>query len=271
MMIDIVREDFITCDTFQWLAEDLGLSFSLTHEVPDLISRIRSQTRTVNVLTHRSDGCILSPGQTYHPRPMERTEDFTWHNIPSNIKCWFAQNCDVRDDRLTPIPIGVENDEWSLPARKKEIMLTLGKLGVRKCGLVYLNVNPVTNFDRPHIYHLFSGKRWCTVEYGRHGVDFESYARKIWTHKFVFAPEGNGMDTHRIYEALYLGSFPIVRRRVFTEFFATMLPFLVIDHWEQVTEDFLNDKYLELSSGEWNWEALKLSYWKKLIQEKLNA
>lgn len=268
-MIDIARKDLITGDGFRQIAKTTGLIYVSTHELPDLISKIRSQTRTVNVLTHRSDGCILPLGQTYHPRPMERTEDFTWHNIPSNIQWWFAQNCDVWDDRLVFIPIGVENDEWSLPARKKEIILTLRKLEVRKRGLVYLNVNPVTNFIRPHIYHLFSGKKWCTVEYGKHGVDFENFAQKIWSHKFVFAPEGNGMDTHRPWEALYLGSYPIVKRRCFTTEFAKHLPILVVDSWEQVTRELLEAKYQEFSHRNWDWGALKMDYWKNLIENKL--
>lgn len=270
-MIDITTKDWVTCDTFQWLAEDLGLSFSPTHELPDLISKIRREGTTVSVLSHRSDGCIVSPGQVFHPRAMDRDLDVEWRDIPSNIKCWFAQNCDAWDDKLIPIPIGIENDHWTREQRKKEILLALRKLEVEKHGLAYLNVNPVTNFTRPYAYHLFSGKKWCTVEYGKNGVDFDNFARKLQTHKFVFCPEGNGMDTHRPWETLCLNSYPIVRRRRFTEAFAELLPIVLIDDWEEVTEDFLNNKYLELSSKEWTWEALKLGYWEKLIREKLDA
>jgi len=270
-MIDIVREDLMSCDTFQWAAERLGLIFVQTHEVRELISRIRHQSASVSILSHMSDGAILSPGQIFHPRPMARDLDFEWQDVPSSVRFWFAQNCDVKDDRLIPIPIGVENDHWSRPARKKEIILTLRKLEVEKHGLIYLNVNPVTNFVRPHLYRLFSGKKWCTVEYGKHGVDFNNFAQKVWSHKFVLCPEGNGMATHRPWESLYLNSYPIVRRRCFTEAFAKHLPMVLIDNWEEVTEDFLNTKYIELSGRDWNWELLKTGYWENLMREKLNA
>ena len=271
MPIDLGRGDLINCDAFQQLAEDLGLVFSPTHEVSGLISRIRGQAKTVNILTHRSDGCILNPGQVYHPRPMERTEDFEWQDIPSNIQWWFAQNCCVEDDRLIPIPIGVENDAWANPQQKKETILSLRRMEVRKRGLVYLNVNPVTNFDRPKLYEFFGDRSWCTVEYGKNGAGFDNYARKIWTHKFVLCPEGNGQDTHRPWESLYLNSFPIVWRRRFTEEFSKYLPILVIDDWEQVTASFLGEKYQEFITREWRWETLKMGYWRNLIQEKLNA
>ena len=79
------------------------------------------------------------------------------------------------------------------------------------------------------------------------------------------------MCTHRIWDALYLGSFPVVRRRVLTEFFAKFLPFLIVDAWEQVNEQFLLDKYREFISREWHWEVLKMSWWENLIREKLSA
>ena len=90
-------------------------------------------------------------------------------------------------------------------------------------------------------------------------------------HKFTLCPEGNGMDTHRPWETLYLGSFPIVTRRRFTEFFAEQLPFLIIDDWKQITKEFLDRKYEELIKRKWNWEALRINWWENLIREKLSV
>ena len=41
--------------------------------------------------------------------------------------------------------------------------------------------------------------------------DIEEYERDLLTSNFVLCPEGNGIDTHRVWEALYSGSIPIVR------------------------------------------------------------
>lgn len=263
------REDLITGDKFKLIAEKLDLAYVITHELPAFLSKIRLNPADISLISHRSDGCILPQGQVFRPRPMERDLDFTWYNIPINVKFWFAQNCDVRDKRLFPIPIGVENDEWTSPQRKKEIIIRLANIDVEKRGLAYLNVNRVTNFERPPLYQLFQDKAWCTAEHGKNGVNYENFAQRIWTHKFTFCPEGNGMGTHRPWEALYLGSFPIVRRRVFTEEFSKYLPFVLVDDWEGVTEEFLMDKYKEFTKKKWNYDALKISWWESLIKSKL--
>ncbi len=270
-MINIMDADLITGDKFKLIAEELGLAYVSTHELPDFLSKIRQNPADVSLISHRSDGCILPQGQVFRPRPMERDLDFEWYNVPINIKFWFAQNCNVRDKRLVPIPIGVENDEWTLPQQKKEIIIKLANIEVKKPGLAYLNINRATNFERPQLYQLFADKEWCTAEHGKNGVSYDNFAQKIWTHKFTFCPEGNGMGTHRPWETLYLGSFPIVRRRVFTEFFAEQLPIVIIDDWSQITEEFLHMRYSELTRRKWNYEALKMSWWRELIQERLHA
>jgi len=48
------------------------------------------------------------------------------------------------------------------------------------------------------------------------------------------------------------------------------LPILFVDNWESLTEDYLNMKYDEIMSKEYNLEKLKIDYWKKFILEKLN-
>lgn len=271
-MIDISKEDMITGDKFERIAERLGILFAITHEVSDVITSIRQQFVEASILTHSSIGAILPPGMEFKPRDVERFEDFEWdEDVPKNIKYWFAQNVVMKDARLIPIPLGVERDHWSLPQRKKDVILALRNQEVAERGLAYLNVNPETNRWRARLYELFGDKEWCTVEHGKNGSHFDNFAQKIRTHKFTLSPEGNGMDTHRTWEALYLGSYPIARRRRFTEEFAKQLPILVIDNWEQVTKDFLNAKYLEMSHKEWNWEALKIGYWEDAIRNRVNA
>ncbi len=263
----LVKEDLITGDKFKRIAEELGLVYVETHKLGEVL--LKYPQKPINIISHRSDGCILNPGQTFKPRPMERNLDFEWTDVSSNIGVVFAQNCDVVDDRLIPIPIGIENDEWTSPQKKKEIIISLANVEVKKPGLAYLNINRATNFERPQIYHLFEGEPWCMTEYGKNGDDYTRYARMIRSHKFTFCPEGNGMDTHRPWEALYLGSFPIVRKRVFTMFFARFLPFVVIDNWKQINEQFLRNKYQEFIGRKWHWETLKMGWWENLIREKL--
>ena len=52
---------------------------------------------------------------------------------------------------------------------------------------------------------------------------------------FVPCPRGNGLDTHRIWEALYLGAIPVVLN---SDRFAALegWPILFIEEWKEIIE-----------------------------------
>lgn len=256
----LLRADLIDGDQFERLAGKYGLAYIETHEA-------RNRKLSGCILTHNSDGCILPQGKTIQPNLSDiRTVDYNWP-APDGVRVWFAQNADVRDERLIPIPIGLERDRWFPYLRKKQVIITLPS--VAKTGLLYLNFNPCTHWFRLALYERFGNKAWCTIEPGHNGVGFLNYARQIKRHKFVLCPDGNGMDTHRTWEVLYLGSYPVVGRHVFTEEFAKILPLLIVDDWDAVTESYLHSTYEDFVSREWHWEALKIDYWERLIREKV--
>ena len=256
----ITRENMIDGDVFEQLARELNLVYISTHDLKNQVNTLRSKPGEVNVLSANSDGCII-------PRGMDsRWYDFVWDDMPGNVNHWFAQNAHVGDDRLTPIPIGLECDRWHPPSEKKDAILSILSAPVVTVdeNLVYLNLTERTplRFD---VYKWFSDVSWCTAE---PRSDFSHYAHQLSTHKFVFSPDSNGMDCCRTWEALYLGSFPIVERHYFTEEFAKQLPLLIVDDWPSITESFLDDKYAEFTSREWNWAALGVQYWRDLMKEK---
>jgi len=65
-----------------------------------------------------------------------------------------------------------------------------------------------------------------------------------YTHKsyFVLSPRGYGEDCHRFFESIYLDSIPIVKRTntVFDKLYY-VFPCLVVDDWNEVTKDFLEE------------------------------
>lgn len=249
-------------DAFERLARKHGLFYATTHKLCSerQIDEIATLPEPVNVLSHNSDGGIPAPGTQLS------WFDFIWSEAPDNIGHWFAQNCDVRDERLTPIPIGLETDRWHPPSMKKDVILATS--GAGRDSLVYLNhtVRASHRTARKVILDLFADKLWVTFEQGR---SFEHYARQLARHKFVFSPDGNGMDCVRTWEALYLGCYPIVERHVFTEEFAKILPILIVDDWMAVTDDFLLAEYERMSAQSWRWDALTVDYWDELIGSKI--
>jgi len=251
---------------FEALARRLGLVYVETHDLPRRIEDIWRMGRVV-ILSHNSDGCIVPPG----PGRSIREYDFVWQGIPDNIIHWFGQNVDINDARLTPIPIGLERVRWYPQLHKHEAMLSRAtpRAAERPPGLCYLNANTRIRVQREELYRRFEGQDWVTAERGQNGIDFPHYARQLASHKFVLCPDGNGMDTHRTWEALYLGAFPIVQRHRFTEEFARLLPLVIVDDWGQVTREFLDSKYAEFVGRLWNLAPLTLSYWEYLIRSYL--
>ena len=61
-----------------------------------------------------------------------------------------------------------------------------------------------------------------------------------------------------------MGSIPIVKKEFALNEFKD-LPILFIDSWDEISEEFLNKKYDEITTAQWNMEKLKFSYWKDKI------
>ena len=187
-------------------------------------------------------------------------------NIPTNVKHWFSQNVCVKDDKLSSLPIGLENNKWYPEEHKKVRMLKKLQTAKSYRNLVYINHNTQTNPERMIPYDLLKDKPFSTVAWGFNPRNFDAYIDNIYNHKFVVSPPEHGVDTHRKWETLYLGSIPIEKRCPNNTFYED-LPICFVDSWDQVTEDFLNDEYKRITDKQWNLDKLKMSYWSTLISK----
>ena len=97
-------------------------------------------------------------------------------------------------------------------------------------------------------------------------LNFENYIDNIYNHKFVICPEGNGIDTHRKWETLYLKSIPIEKRCINSSFYED-LPICLVNDWSEITEEFLNKEYNRISNSTWNLNKLDMFYWKNEINK----
>jgi hypothetical protein len=126
-----------------------------------------------------------------------------------------------------------------------------------------MNFKIQTNInERPKVWDLFKDKSWVTAEI--HKGILDSYFENLISHKFALAPEGNGFDTHRVWEALYLDCIPIVKKAKWNKQFRDF-PICFVDDWEQVTERFLNDEYKRIKSINFDKNKLNFEYWKNKI------
>lgn len=258
------REELIDGDGFEQIAKELGIVYC------EGIG-INNSLDNKFVMYHNGDGCILPSGLIRKPMNEDRFYDLHWDTIPDKLKMMFSQNVGVDDERIVCLPIGLERSRWFRNLDKHGKILDMMRLQPQRDKLIFLNINPHTNlFSRPPLIEAMKDNVWCTIDNRPNGADYNEYLHKMKEHKFVFSPEGNGLDCHRTWEALYMGAYPVMERNVFAETFAKELPILIVDKWEDVTEEFLNEQYEIINNTEWNWDMMKLSYWKDFISNTIN-
>lgn len=95
------------------------------------------------------------------------------------------------------------------------------------------------------------------------------YFNKLRCTKFVPAPEGNGLDTHRFYESLLMGAIPIVIDLKPMQKLFEGLPVLAIDSWKVLTIEFLENVYEKMHdrTKKYNWSLLTSKPWLDEIEK----
>lgn len=226
------------------------LLYTDTWQLEEFIQLLPTKGRYV-LVTHNSDINIY---------------DSTIDKIPHNI-VFFSQNKCTNSKRVNALPIGLENDRWFPEVCKKEKILQKNASEIKPENLVYINHAIWTNPDaRKPVYDHFIDKTWATcVENCQNGINFDDYINAIEQHFFIVSPPGNGIDCHRTWEALYCNRVPIVIRNCNTDVYDD-LPVLIVDSWQEITEDFLRSKMKYFIETEFNFEKLKFQYWETMIR-----
>ena len=92
--------------------------------------------------------------------------------------------------------------------------------------------------------------------------------KKTQEYKFVLESFGRCLDGYRVWEALLVGTIPIVFDSSIREIYDD-LPILVIDGFDKLNEEYLNAKYEEIiSRTDYKFEKLYMDYWSDIILKK---
>lgn len=230
--------------------KDVNIVYTHTMYVKQLFQLIASDYRQFVIISHNSDINI--------------DESFI---VPKSVLKWHSQNVNVNNSTVDSIPIGLENDRWFVKDRKREKMQDRLNQAKGCRNWVYMNFNINTNPKaRQSVHDLFKNSRFVTVDMHENGFNFDKYLDNIYHHRFVLCPRGNGMDTHRTWESLYMNTIPIERRNNNNQFYRN-LPICFVDSWDEVTEEFLEREYIRIKSKDWKVEMLTFEYWKNKIRE----
>lgn len=225
--------------------KNYDIVYTNAHYIDKLFIELNKTDKKIILITHNSDLNI-----TILP--------------PKNVIKWYAQNVNIVDDRIESIPIGLENNRWFKEINKKGKIMNKLKENKNFKNLLYINHNINTNRkEREEPYKIFNDKNWVTLQKGFNGEDYNRYIDNIYNHKFILCPEGNGIDTHRTWECLYMNTIPIEKININNKYY-TNLPILFVKNWKEITEEFLINEYIKLSSYN-NLEELLYEYWKNKI------
>ena len=226
-----------------------------------------------------------------HESDIGITDHFT-NDIPHNLKKWFAQNVECQHPKVESVPIGSVSSTWIGEKEKAynteyidwlepiHQYIQVPESGKEKqfINLVYMNFAIWTNpTHRKEVYDYFKDMDWVTTREGTlstqqymtstNAIKMDKYYEELYNHKFTISPLGNGVDCGRVWQAICVGTIPIIPNHRNLDFYKE-LPILIYDNIEEITESYLNDKWEDMSNKKYDLSKATVSYWSKRINQE---
>lgn len=170
---------------------------------------------------------------------------------------WYGTNMNFIHKKVDCIPLGLENTNWK---RVKTHLIEKHNKN-KKNKLLYLNFNTATHSSRTHNLNKLLERGFTLNK----KLPWDDYINDLSQHKFCISPRGNGIDCHRHWECLYLGVIPIVEKSIVIDSIKE-LPLLIVDNYNEITTEYLNKKYDEMTKKNYCLEKLDINYWINKIE-----
>ena len=233
----------------------------------------------LNKINHKF---ILVTGTSIKTCPVEVLDQISFFKLINNkyLIRWCSQNNVIKNyPSIIQIPLGLDyhavyNDtkKWEKiadgksPADQEKFMINVihnSKPFYERINKIYVNFE--ISADR------FGQRKDCLKKISPFLL--EMYQQKLkrtqtWInttkYTFVLSPYGQGMDCHRTWEALILGSIPILKSTEFVNMFKD-LPVLLVDDWSDINQQLLDDTIEKFKIMTLNYDKLTLEYWKQIV------
>lgn len=215
-----------------------------THDAHKFIKMGINTGQKLTLVTHNSD--------------MPVSEALGSREMPYNLT-WYSTNVDIEHPQIRSIPIGLENPEWHQELGKLCKIHTLRNQNNNKSIFCTAMFNPGTYPKRLNDYKYFADKHWCKSRNTLNGAYFDQYIVDLQRSVFAVCPRGNGIDTHRFWEAQYLKTIPIVEDCINIRFYKDKVPMVIVQDFEEVNEKFLLERLENM--GDYSHDVMDMSYW----------
>jgi hypothetical protein len=202
--------------------------FVFTHDLEDFYNKFENNLKDKVIISHNSDHGI---------------------EYVKNVRFHFGQNCIVNNLKLMALPIGIENSQWF----DHNIFYEVRKINIMKSKHIYFYFNLNTHPSRHECYNKLKDKLEWNVKRNK-----KEYFIELARHKYAICPRGNGLDTHRLWECLYLNVIPIVIKSDYPN--TNNLPIIVLNSWDEI------DKINNYSFTYQCTSKLTLGFYKEMIE-----
>jgi hypothetical protein len=239
--------------------ENSSVIFCFSHRINILSQKIKYFKNRFVLITHNSD---------YDIKSNSHVDEIL--NSDKLIK-WYAQNLCIEHEKIHFLPIGIANMQWKHGRDFYNYMVNdenrENDQKSEKTKSVYMCFTIGTNESKRRTCYNKLFKKIPFLQ----PIDSVKNIERMKAYKYCICPDGNGIDTHRFWESIYLKIVPIVLRNPLNTILEkyTDIPMIILDSWDNF--DIYNiDSIYKINYEKYNFASkfLDMNFYKELINER---
>jgi hypothetical protein len=205
--------------------------FCYPHRIHEFYQKIEMFINPFVLVTHNSDYTVTDKDIYIAEHP--------------KIRHWYAQNTNIIHSKITNLPIGIANSQWDHGNKENWNDIVL-KPNCEKEN-IYFYFNVATNrTKRLECQRIIESKG---LKFGEH-CEHASFLRDLaLNYRYAVCPEGNGIDSHRVWECLYTNTIPICIRSSNTSIIEQEYPIVLLDSWDDLDINNIPSPNISFSDG----------------------
>lgn len=235
------------------LISDAKIIYCKSHELQEMLDRHSGEINARVIVCGNSDF-------EFHSLPL---------GIPKSTRALFLQNSFISDDELIfTIPIGIENFRLGVNGNPRFIRNS----GVNRIRLKKILFGPLsaTHPIREIVIERFNREDslWDLITDRLSPREYDLLTRQYC---MIAAVRGNGVDTHRLWEALYRGATPIVVADAWWESLREFFPQVIdVSDWNLVGISEVIQSVNPVTFDPTKISALWMPFWEQKIRSHLD-